>query len=112
MQVRGSRRSSCRKFQADDSAVTEIAAVHLFHTTGNVRCTVTGQRYTSLLELSIIPAHEARRCGKTTIFMHVGAPLHIARCLKQLLRRYFGDERIFKRKFPTAWPPRFPDLNP
>ena len=36
--------------------VTEIAAVHFFHKTGNVRCTVTGQRYASLLELSVIPA--------------------------------------------------------
>ena len=69
IQVEGSRRSSWRKLQADDSFVTEMASVHLFHTTGNVRCTVTGQRYPSLVKQSIFPAIKARLCDKTTVFM-------------------------------------------
>ena len=39
-QVGGSRRSSCKKFKVEDSFVTEIAVVHLFHATDNVICTV------------------------------------------------------------------------
>ena len=49
IQIGGSRRSSCRKLQANDSAVTEMAVVHLFHATGNVTCSVTGEGYASLL---------------------------------------------------------------
>ena len=44
--------------------------------------------------------------------MHYGAPPHSARCMKELPRRQFGDERINSRQFPTTWPPRSPDLNP
>ena len=67
MQVRGSRRSSCVKLQVGDSVVTEMAAVHLFHTTGNVTCTFTGQWYASLLQQSIIPVLQGRRCDTTTV---------------------------------------------
>ena len=44
--------------------------------------------------------------------MQDGASAHIARCVKQLLRSHFGNERIISRQFPTAWPPRSPNLNP
>lgn len=44
--------------------------------------------------------------------MQDGAPPHIARNVKQVLRRHFSDDRIISRHFPTAWPPRSPDLNP
>ena len=104
MQDRRSRRSSCREFPADNSAITEMTAVNLFHTTGNVTCTVTGQRYFSLLQQSVIQALQERRCKTTTVFMQIGAIPHIARCMKQLLRRHFDDNRIISRKFSTAWP--------
>ena len=103
MQVRRFIRSSRRKLKTSDSIVTEIAKVYSFHTTGNVRCTVTCQRYTSFSRL--------RQCEKTTAFMQNGASLQTAR-LKQLLRHHFGDERIISTQFPTVWPPKSPDLNP
>ena len=40
-----------------------------------------------------------------------GVPL-IARCVKQVRRRHFVDDKIISRQFPTAWPPRSFDLNP
>ena len=88
-----------------------MEAVHLFHTTGNVTCTVTGQGYASLLELSIIPALHARRCDTSTVFMQDGALPHIAHCVKQLLSRHFCVDKIISQQCPTAWLPRSPDLN-
>ncbi|GBL83143.1 hypothetical protein AVEN_145745-1 [Araneus ventricosus] len=44
--------------------------------------------------------------------MQDGAPPHIATPLKQLLNMHFGYDRIISGHFPTAWPPRSPDLNP
>ncbi|GBO39648.1 hypothetical protein AVEN_204140-1 [Araneus ventricosus] len=44
--------------------------------------------------------------------MQDDAPLHIATPVKQLLNLHFGNDRIISRHFPTAWPPRSPDLNP
>ncbi|GBM45099.1 hypothetical protein AVEN_151077-1, partial [Araneus ventricosus] len=32
--------------------------------------------------------------------------------VKQVLRQTFTDERVISRDFPTAWPPRSPDLSP
>ncbi|GBM14225.1 hypothetical protein AVEN_167309-1 [Araneus ventricosus] len=43
--------------------------------------------------------------------MQNGAPPHIATPVKQLLNLHFGNGRIISRHFPTAWPPRSPDLN-
>ena len=80
-----------------------MAAVH-------VRCTLTGHRYPSLLELSIILTLKSRQCDKTTVFMQDDALPHISRCLKQLLCCHFGDERIISRQFLTAWPPKSPQL--
>ncbi|GBN71924.1 hypothetical protein AVEN_250459-1 [Araneus ventricosus] len=51
-------------------------------------------------------------CVDSTIFMQDGAPPHIATAVKQLLNLHFGNDRIISRHFPTAWPPRSPDLNP
>ena len=56
IQVAGSRRPNCRKLPADNSYVTKMEVVHLFHATRNVRCTVTGQLYASLFKQSVIPA--------------------------------------------------------
>ncbi|GBN08926.1 hypothetical protein AVEN_112595-1 [Araneus ventricosus] len=44
--------------------------------------------------------------------MQDGAPSHIHRTVKQVLRQTFTDERVISRGFPTAWPPRSPDLSP
>ena len=44
IKIGGSGKSSCRKLQADDSVVIEMAAVYLFYTAGNVKCTVTGKQ--------------------------------------------------------------------
>ena len=53
-----------------------------------VTCTFTVQRCVSLLEQTVIPALQAGRCDTTTVFMQDGAPPHIARYLKQLLRHH------------------------
>ncbi|KFM63296.1 hypothetical protein X975_25949, partial [Stegodyphus mimosarum] len=44
--------------------------------------------------------------------MQDGAPPHIARRVKDLLRASFGDDRVLSRHFRHAWPPRSPDLSP
>ncbi|GBM98639.1 hypothetical protein AVEN_236803-1 [Araneus ventricosus] len=44
--------------------------------------------------------------------MHDGAPAHIHRSVKQVLRKTFTDERVISRDFPTSWPPHSPDLTP
>ncbi|GFW47112.1 uncharacterized protein TNCV_55651 [Trichonephila clavipes] len=54
----------------------------------------------------------SRRCDTTTVFMQDGAPSHIIRCVKQVLRCHFSDDRIIRQHFHTPWPPRSPDLNP
>ena len=92
IQVKGSRRFSCKKLLAGDSVVNKMAAVSSFHTTSNVTC--PDQLHVSLLQQSIFPALQKRRCDTIAVFMQDGAPLHIARCVKQLLRRHFGDDRI------------------
>ena len=74
----------------DDSVVTDMAAVHLFHTTSNVTCTITDERYTLLSEQSVILAFLARRCDTTTMFMQYGAPPHIAHCVNQLFRHHLS----------------------
>ena len=43
--------------------------------------------------------------------MQDGTLPYIARCVKQLFRSHFVDERIINRQFPTAWPPISSDLN-
>ena len=85
-----------------------MAVVRSFHTTGNLTCTVTCQHYTSLLQQSIIPALQI---GDVIQPPQDGAPPHIARCVKQLLRHHFDDNRIINRKFPTGWPSRSSDLH-
>ncbi|GBN12334.1 hypothetical protein AVEN_95190-1 [Araneus ventricosus] len=44
--------------------------------------------------------------------MKDGTPPHIATTVTQPLNLYFGNDRIISRHFPSAWPPRSPDLNP
>ncbi|GFX32578.1 uncharacterized protein TNCV_3704521 [Trichonephila clavipes] len=79
---------------------------------GFVTATVTGERYADMLQNRIIPSLADRHLLKRTIFMQDGAPPHIARRVKDLLRRSFGDDRVLSRHFHNAWPPRSPDLSP
>ena len=109
MQVGRCRRSSCRKWQSGDFVITEMA--HLFHTTGHERCTVTSQRYASLLKRSVNLDLKVRRCDKTTVLKQDGAPKHMNCFVKQLLHRHFDDEKIISLQFPTAWHLKSPDLN-
>ncbi|GBO02562.1 hypothetical protein AVEN_37061-1 [Araneus ventricosus] len=44
--------------------------------------------------------------------MQNGAPPHVHRSVKQVLRQSFTNERVISPGFPTAWPPRSPDLTP
>ncbi|GFW15805.1 uncharacterized protein TNCV_3583031 [Trichonephila clavipes] len=79
---------------------------------GFVTATVTGERYSDMLQNRIIPSLADKHLLERTIFMQDGAPPHIARRVKDLLRRSFGDDRVLSRHFHHAWPPRSPDLSP
>ncbi|GFX16657.1 transposable element tc3 transposase [Trichonephila clavipes] len=79
---------------------------------GPVTCSITGQRYASLLRNKIIPDLQARQCLSRIIFMQDGAPPHITRCVKDVLKHHFTEERVISRQFSHLWPPRSPDLNP
>ncbi|GFW36722.1 uncharacterized protein TNCV_1220541 [Trichonephila clavipes] len=79
---------------------------------GPVTCSITGQRYASLLRNKIIPDLQARQCLSRIIFMQDGAPPHITCCVKDVLKHHFTEERVISRQFHHLWPPRSPDLNP
>ncbi|GFW96601.1 uncharacterized protein TNCV_2846581 [Trichonephila clavipes] len=79
---------------------------------GFVTATVTGERYADMLQNRIIPSLADKHLLERTIFMQDGAPPHIARRVKDLLRRSFSDDRVLSRHFHHAWPPRSPDLSP
>ena len=66
-----------------------------------------------MMQNRIIPSLNDKYFLKSiTTFMQVGAPAHVARQLKDLLRRSFGDDRMLSRLFRYAWPPMSPYLNP
>ncbi|GBL84603.1 hypothetical protein AVEN_191069-1 [Araneus ventricosus] len=73
-------------------------------------CPVIGQGYRAMLRDFVIPQLQQRGCLQDIIFMHDGAPPHSDRRVKQLLRQHFKDARVISRHFPTAWPPRSPDI--
>ncbi|GFV11914.1 uncharacterized protein TNCV_109621 [Trichonephila clavipes] len=79
---------------------------------GFVTATVTGEWYADMLQNHIIPSLADKHLLERTIFMQDGSPPHIARRVKDLLRRLFGDDRVLSRHFHHAWPPRSPDLSP
>ncbi|GBL95531.1 hypothetical protein AVEN_54132-1 [Araneus ventricosus] len=60
----------------------------------------------------VIPQLQQRGCLQDIIFMQDGAPPHVDRRVKQLLRQHFTDARVISHHFPTAWPPRSPDITP
>ncbi|GBM70914.1 hypothetical protein AVEN_97453-1 [Araneus ventricosus] len=79
---------------------------------GAVTFIVNGTRYESLLRNQLISALQQCGCEDSKIFMQDSASPHNAISVKQLLNLNFGNDRIISRHFPTAWPPRSPDLNP
>ncbi|GFV32431.1 uncharacterized protein TNCV_1677171 [Trichonephila clavipes] len=66
---------------------------------GPVTCSITGQRYASLLGNKIIPDLQARQCLSRIIFMQDGAPPHITRCVKDVLKHHFTEERVISHQF-------------
>ncbi|GFV36460.1 transposable element tc3 transposase [Trichonephila clavipes] len=79
---------------------------------GPVTCSITGQRYASLLRNKIIPDLQAHQCLSRIIFMQDGAPPHITRCVTDVLKHHFTEEHVISRQFRHFWPPRLPDVNP
>ncbi|GFU40802.1 uncharacterized protein TNCV_2466321 [Trichonephila clavipes] len=79
---------------------------------GPVTCTVTTRRYKNMLENFVAPQMLQHQCLDTITFMQDEAPPHIGLCVQQFLRQHFTNDRVISRAFPTAWPPRSPDLNP
>ncbi|GFX82136.1 transposable element tc3 transposase [Trichonephila clavipes] len=79
---------------------------------GPVTCSITGQRYASLLRNKIIPDLQARSRLSRIIFMQDGAPPHITACVKGVLQHHFTEKRVISRQFLHLRPPRSPDLNP
>ena len=79
---------------------------------GPQKCSITDSRYCNLFQKYVIPALRQRQCLETTVFLQDGAPSPIAQQVTALCRAHFGDERVISRGFPTAWPPRSPELNP
>ncbi|GFU02815.1 uncharacterized protein TNCV_1893421 [Trichonephila clavipes] len=74
---------------------------------GPITCSITRQRYASLLRNKIIPDLQAR-----IIFMQDGAHQHITRCVKDVHKHHFIEERVISHQIHHLWPPRSPDLNP
>ena len=79
---------------------------------GLTTCSVNVQRYRDMLQTYIISTLQQRGCLQETIFMQDGALPHIAIPVQHFLRRTFTDACVISRYFPTAWPPRSPDLKP
>ncbi|GFS48266.1 uncharacterized protein TNCV_2296531 [Trichonephila clavipes] len=65
-----------------------------------------------MLENFVAPQMLQHQCLDSITFMQDGAPPHIGLCVQQFLRQHFTNGRVISRAFPTAWPPRSPDLNP
>ncbi|GFV02800.1 uncharacterized protein TNCV_1592021 [Trichonephila clavipes] len=74
---------------------------------GFVTATVTGERYADMLQNRIICSLADKHLLERTILCRM-ALHHIARRVKDLLRRSFGDDRVLSRHFHHAWPPQVP----
>ncbi|GFV68005.1 uncharacterized protein TNCV_1872871 [Trichonephila clavipes] len=44
--------------------------------------------------------------------MQEGAPPHSSRCVKDVLKHHFAEERVISCQFRHLWPPQSPDFNP
>ncbi|GFX54233.1 uncharacterized protein TNCV_2338671 [Trichonephila clavipes] len=65
-----------------------------------------------MLENFVAPQMLQHQCLDSITFTQDGAPPHIGLCVQQFLRQHFTNDRVISHAFPTAWPPRSPDLNP
>ncbi|GFU19326.1 uncharacterized protein TNCV_3032481 [Trichonephila clavipes] len=66
---------------------------------GPVTCSITGQRYASLLRNKIIPDLQARQCFSRILFKQDGAPPHITRCVTDVFKHHFTEGRVISRQF-------------
>ncbi|GBM45234.1 hypothetical protein AVEN_63841-1 [Araneus ventricosus] len=112
-----SRNNSCILKKLQYGVVTIYG--YLYHWTvffeeitanGIQTCSITGQRYRDMPRNFVIPQLQQRGCLQDIFFMQDGAPPHIDRRVKQLLTQYFSDARVISHHFPTALPPRSPDI--
>jgi hypothetical protein len=69
---------------------------------GPVTCSITGERYASLLLNKIVPDLQSRQCLSRTIFMQDGAPPHISLRAKNVLKNHFTEERVISHHFPNV----------
>ena len=83
----------------DDSVVTKMVAVLLLRTTGNVRCTVTGQRYDSLLKESVIPALKASGAIKLQFLCRM-----VLRHISHLVRNNFSTAILVTKELSGNFP--------
>lgn len=74
-------------------------------------CSITSQRYETMLNNYLIPQLQQRKAIGNIVWMQDGAPPHVSNSVKQLLQQTFGD-KVISRHFQFAWPPRSPDLTP
>lgn len=75
-------------------------------------CTVTAERYLTLLRNQVVPALQERHALPSVTFMQDGAPAHFAREVKAFLLDTFTEDRVISRGCKFEWPPRSPDLTP
>lgn len=75
-------------------------------------CSVTAERYLTLLNDHVIPALQQRRALSSVTFMQDGAPPHVSRSVKTFLLRKFTEDRLISRGCKNEWPSRSPDLTP
>ncbi|GFW75300.1 transposable element tc3 transposase [Trichonephila clavipes] len=106
---------NCRIWKSNNPHSTLQVSLHSpkeLSAGGPVTCSITGQGYASSLRNKTISDLQARQCLSHIMFMQDGAPPHITRCVKDVLKHHFTEERAMSHQFIHLWPPRSPDLNP
>ena len=76
---------------------------------GPVTCSITGQRYASLIKNKTMPDLQARHCLSHTIFMQDGVSIRNNSCFMDVSEKHFTEECVISRHFSDPWPPRSPD---
>ena len=72
---------------------------------GRKTCTVTSERYLTLLRDRIVPAFQERHELTVVTFMQDGAPSHISRDVKTFLLESFTKDRVILiRGCKIQWP--------
>lgn len=74
-----------------------------------VTYSVTCLQRASLLEQSVIPNLQVRRCVSTKGFLLNDALPHVVSGVKNVLWRHFYDDAIISHHFPTSWSARYLD---